>query len=100
VSDLSDPKERALFAILVEHDVNTWTRDQVGVLYVGCPECGAARDKPCPPDAPGEISLPYHEARRELRSRTLPDHSDIHIETRKRIRDLFENDIYPEDLLT
>lgn len=72
MSDLADPKERALFMILCEHDVHIEGR---------------------------------REPRREVRddgSRVWvwPDCSDIHIKTRKRIRELFENDVYPEDLLT
>lgn len=99
MSNLSDPKEQALFVILVEHDVQTGIRSQIGPLYVKCPTCHTAPGTPCPPDAPGEISAPYHEDRRLLRARTLPDMSDIHIGTRRRIRDLFEHDVYPEDLM-
>jgi hypothetical protein len=98
VSALADPKERALFVILTEHDVNVWTRGQVGPIYVGCPTCGAASYTSCIPTTPNFPS--YHAAREELRSRTLPDLSDIHTQTRKRIRDLLEHDVYPEDLLT
>lgn len=101
LSDMTELKEQALFVILTEHDVLIENRRHVGPFYVNCPVCPAESGYPCTPDGLSDIVRdgPIHEDRLRLRARTLPDLSDIHTDTRRRIRDLLEHDVYPEDLL-